>query len=256
MRVSIIVTTYNRPDALALVLKGLAQQRDYDFEVMIADDGSTESTADILAATQWPFTLKHVWQADDGFRAAKIRNRAVALARGNYLIFLDGDCVPGPDFVRHHQRLAEHGWFVAGNRVLLSEQLTQKLVENPDALFQMTLWDWCKARLQGGINRMLPLLPLPIVSRKSKSKEWRGVKTCNLAMWRKDFEQAQGFDERYVGWGYEDSDLVMRLLGAGVQRKQGRSLVPVLHLWHPENTREHLDENWQRLLATQQNQGT
>lgn len=251
MQISIIITTYNRPDALELVLMGLSRQTCQDFEVLIADDGSTDTTAKLLTKP-WPFALKHVWQEDDGFRAAKIRNRAVKLARHEYLVFLDGDCVPGENFVRHHQQLAEQGWLVAGNRVLLSQKFTEQMLKYQAALFTFSKWDWLKARLKGHINRLLPLLPLPKLSRKSQAHEWRGVKTCNLGLWRSDFETVHGFDERYVGWGYEDSDLVVRLLSSGVKRKQGHFKIPVWHLWHPENTRQHQAENWQRLLTTQQ----
>jgi len=251
MRISIIITTYNRPDALSLVLMGLSRQTCDNFEVLIADDGSTASTAEVVAQA-WPFPLKHVWQEDDGFRAGQIRNRAVKLARGEYLVFLDGDCVPGPKFVEQHYQLAEPGWFVAGNRVLLNPQFTAEVLQHPQRLLQLSAVGWLRARWQGSVNRILPLLPLPMLNRKGKANEWRGVKTCNLGMWRSDFDAVHGFDEAYVGWGYEDSDLVVRLLNDGIKRKQGRFLTVVLHLWHPENTRENTAENWQRLLTTQQ----
>ena len=120
--ISVIVTTYNREDALDAVLRSLAAQSDSDFEVVVADDGSGPATRELIAAwkAKLAVRLEHVWHEDRGFRAAEIRNRAILAARGGYCIFLDGDCIARPDFVATHRRLAEPGWFVTGNRILLS----------------------------------------------------------------------------------------------------------------------------------------
>ncbi len=122
MTISVIVTTYNRPDALRAVLDGLAAQTDRDFEILVADDGSRDDTRELVEAVRSgvPVPIRHVWQEDRGFRAGAARNRATAQARGDYVIFLDGDCVPRPSFIARHRALAEAGWMVAGNRILLS----------------------------------------------------------------------------------------------------------------------------------------
>ena len=127
MLISVVVTTYNRPDALRAVLAGLAAQTDHGFEVLVADDGSRDDTRQLVerTAAAFPVPVAHVWQEDEGFRAGAARNRAAAVARGEYLVFLDGDCVPRPDFVAQHRTLAERGWMVAGNRILLSEAFTK-----------------------------------------------------------------------------------------------------------------------------------
>ena len=250
MKVSIIVTTYNRPDALAAVLRGLAAQDDRAFEVLVADDGSTEDTARLVQAMarDFPVPLTHVWQEDLGFRAGAARNRACAQASGDYLVFIDGDCVPLPDFVGEHKRFAEPGWFVAGNRVLLSEAFTAQALAQACPLHQRSPWQWLKARLKGHINRWTPLLHAANGAwRKRAPKRWQGARTCNLAVWRDDFVQVNGFDEAYAGWGHEDADLAVRLLRHGTQRKDGRFGTAVLHLWHRENDRSHLEENQQRL---------
>ena len=124
--ISVIVTTYNREDALAAVLRSLAPQTDADFEVIVADDGSGPGTAALIEAwkAKVGHRVVHVWHEDNGFRAAEIRNRAILASRGAYCIFLDGDCIVRPDFVATHRRLAERGWFVTGNRILLSPALT------------------------------------------------------------------------------------------------------------------------------------
>ena len=128
--ISVIVTTYNREDALAAVLRSLARQTDRDFEVIVADDGSGPATAALVESVKANIghRVEHVWHEDSGFRAGEIRNRAILAARGDYCIFLDGDCIVRPDFVAIHRRLAEPGWFVTGNRILLSRELTEKVL--------------------------------------------------------------------------------------------------------------------------------
>ncbi len=120
--ISVIVTTYNREDALNTVLRSLARQTDKNFEVIVADDGSAATTEALVEAwkTKLGHPLAHVWHEDRGFRAAEIRNRAILASHADYVIFLDGDCVTRPDFVATHRALAERGWFVTGNRILLS----------------------------------------------------------------------------------------------------------------------------------------
>ena len=130
--ISVIVSTYNREDALEAVLRSLAAQSDADFEVVVADDGSGPATAALVETWKGKLgrRLDHVWQEDRGFRAAEIRNRAILASRGDYCIFLDGDCIARPDFVAMHRRLAEPGWFVTGNRILLSRALTRDVLRD------------------------------------------------------------------------------------------------------------------------------
>jgi glycosyltransferase involved in cell wall biosynthesis len=248
---SIIVTTYNRPDALRAVLASLAAQTDTAFEVLVADDGSRQETAVAVAEAAIDFlvSLVHLWQSDTGFRAAAARNLAVAASRGDYLVFVDGDCVLRPDFVARHRALAEAGWFVAGNRVLLSQDFTAKALQTPlVALHGDSRLSWLGRRFSGAINRWLPLCFLPGNGwRKRQPQRWQGARTCNLALWRSDFDAINGFDEAFQGWGHEDADLAIRLLHAGVQRKDGRFATAVLHLWHRENDRSNLAENERRL---------
>ncbi len=147
MRIAVIVTTYNRPDALAAVFAGYQAQRDAEFELLVADDGSTAETRRVVdefkARASFPVT--HVWQEDQGFRAAAIRNRALAATRADYIIFSDGDCVPAPRFVAQHRRLAERGWFVAGNRVLLSAGFTARVLRDKLPIHEWTGGAWLAA---------------------------------------------------------------------------------------------------------------
>jgi N-terminal domain of galactosyltransferase len=194
--------------------------------------------------------LGHVWQAHQGFRAAEVRNRAILACGGDYCIFLDGDCIARADFIAVHRRLAERGWFVTGNRVLLSPALTAAVLREG---LQPQTWGgarWIGERMRGGVNRLAAVLRLPLGAlRKLGSRRWRDARSCNLAVWRSDLERVDGFDGSFCGWGREDSDLLIRLLHAGVRRKDGRFATGVVHLWHPEADRAGLAENEARLEA-------
>jgi glycosyltransferase involved in cell wall biosynthesis len=248
---SVIVTTYNRPDALAAVLEGYRAQSDRDFEMIVADDGSTAETAAVInqARRGADFNIAHVWHEDKGFRAAAIRNRAVAHTNADCIIFSDGDCIPLPDFVARHRRMAEKGWFLSGNRILLSEGFSRRILQERLPVHAWGSGRWLGAKLRGEVNRWLPLLALPpdLALRKWPAGRWEGVMTCNLSVWRSDLLAVDGLDESYSGWGLEDSDLAIRLLRAGVRHKSARFAAPVLHLWHSQNDRGSLVENRRRL---------
>ncbi len=248
--ISIIVATYNREDALDAVLRSLARQDDAQFEVVIADDGSGPATAALVDAWRARLgrPLNHVWHEDRGFRAAEIRNRAIAASRGSYCVFLDGDCIARPHFVSTHRRLAAPGWFVTGNRILLSPELTERVLREPLEPESWTLPRWIRERQRGGINRLPPVLRLPLGPlRGLRAHAWRGARSCNLAVWRRDLDRIDGFDAAFSGWGREDSDLFVRLLHAGIRRRDGVFATGVLHLWHPEADRSYLPENDRRL---------
>jgi len=248
--ISVIATTHEREDALDAVLRGLSRQSDRDFEVVVADDGSGPATAALIE--RWKARLgrplAHVWQPHDGFRAAEMRNRAIAASRGSYCVFLDGDCIPRPDFVAEHRRLAAPGWFVAGNRILLSRALTNTVLREGLEPETWPLSCFVRERWRGGINRLMPSLRLPLGPlRKVNPRGWRSCRSCNLAIWRADLERVDGFDAAYTGWGKEDSDLVVRLVHAGVHHKDGRFATGVLHLWHPMADRSALPRNERKL---------
>ena len=248
--ISVIVTTYNREDALDAVLRSLAAQTDRNFEVLIADDGSSPTTAALV--TQWKsrlgLPLYHVWHEDRGFRAAEIRNRAISQSSGLYVIFLDGDCLVRSDFVAAHRRLAEAGWFVTGNRALLTLELTTVILNAQLRAEGWGLSQWLAQRWRGGLNRLAPLVNFPLGRlRKMRSRVWEDARSCNLAVWRSDLARVDGFDASYSGWGKEDSDLLVRLLHAGVRRKDGAFATGVIHLWHPDADRSQLPTNQTKL---------
>jgi len=248
--ISVIVATFNREDALDAVLRSLASQDDRDFEVIVADDGSGPATRQLVQSWLpiWGERLIHVWHQDRGFRVAEIRNRAILRCSGTVCIFLDGDCIVRPNFVAVHRRLAELGWFVAGNRVLLGPHLTERILSRQLRPEHWPLAAWIGARRGGDVNRLLPLITLPLGPlRKLDGRNWRRARAMNLAIRRDDLWQVNGFEGAYNGWGREDSDLAVRLIRKGVRCKDGRFASGVLHLWHPANDRSQMSRNDQRL---------
>ena len=251
MKISFIVLTYNRTDALLAVLRSLARQCGIDHEVLVADDGSSAAEVDMLRQHCPAFScpIRHVWHADMGFTAAAARNLGAHHSVGDYLVFLDGDCVPGPSFVKAHSRLAEPACFVNGSRVLLSEQLTQRVVSQGMDLPDQSWAFWLRARLKGDSNKLLHMLGWPMSwFRVQQGFRWKGIRSCNLAVWRKDFLAVNGFDETFAGWGHEDADLVLRLSHSAVRRKNGFWATEVYHLWHPEQQRHHESVNSQKVF--------
>ena len=251
---SVIITTYNWPEALGAVLRSLANQDYAKVELLIADDGSDDRTKTLIESWQKKsrHPIVHIWQEDKGFRAAKARNRAIAQAQNDFILFLDGDCMVPVDFLKRYAALAEKGYFVSGNRVLLQQSFTQWVLKEKVPAERWAISRWIATWFRGGCNRWSPLLHLPLGPlRYQHPQKWEGVKTCNLGVWREDLWRVNGLDEDYTGWGYEDSDLVIRLLRAGIQRKEGRFSVPVFHLWHPVQSRDLAKENYARLAAIQ-----
>ena len=251
MKISFIVLTYNRTDALLAVLRSLARQCGANHEVLVADDGSNAMQVGMLRQNCPTFKcpVRHVWHADTGFTAAAARNLGAFHASGEYLVFLDGDCVPGRSFVKAHTRLAEKFCFVNGSRVLLSPSLTLRVVHQQIDLLDQSWAFWTAARLKGDSNKLLHMLGWPSdLFRVKQGFEWKGIRSCNLAVWRKDFLTVNGFDETFEGWGHEDADLVLRLSHSGVRRKNGFWSTEVYHLWHPEQQRHQESANRVKVL--------
>jgi glycosyltransferase involved in cell wall biosynthesis len=255
MKISFVVLTYNRADALLAVLHSLAAQCGPEHEVVIADDGSNEQQVGLLLSHLPVFkcAVRYVWHPDTGFTAAAARNLGANCARGEYLVFLDGDCVPNKSFVRAHGALAQNGCFVNGSRVLLSERLSNQAVRGKTILPDQTKRFWWSARLKGDSNKLLHTLAWPwSLFRVKRGFSWRGIRSCNLGVWRDDFVRANGFDETFEGWGHEDADLVLRLSHLGVKRKNGFLATEVFHLWHRESPRGNALANQQKVIDRMQ----
>ncbi len=234
--VSVVVATYNWPTALAMVLKSLLDQKDRHFEIIVADDGSKDETRDLIArfANQSDVPIRHFWQEDRGFRLSEVRNGALKLCQGDLTIFIDGDCCVMPDFIAKHRAAATRGCFVTGKRVFLKRRFTEFVMRNRPSFHK-----WPRAALFGlGItgqcNRPFQFMPLP-QSHKSMwqyETSWKKAQACNLAVFREDIDKIAGFDEAYQSHGLEDSDFILRLIRAGVRRKNLEYSSPVLHLFH------------------------
>ena len=251
--ISILLATYNWPQALKLCLESLATQTDRHFEIIIADDGSTEDTRELIDKLKLlhPIAITHLWQEDRGFRKTQILNRAIAAAQGDYLIFLDGDCIVQPDFVERHRALAQKGYLVTGSRVLLDKNLTKQLLTWPQWNFKNFASNLLSYRLSGGINKYWPLkIKLGDGSwRDYKAFVWRRIKGCNMACWKADAEAIQGFDESMTGWGHEDADFVFRLQRHQIKRKSGSWSTEVLHLFHIIHDQSNAEENARKVRA-------
>lgn len=249
--ISVILATYNWPQALKLCLQSLGSQTDLHFEIIIADDGSAADTGALVKVIQqhFPVTITHLWQEDQGFRKTRILNQAIQVSNGNYLVFLDGDCIVQPDFIARHRQLSEKGCLVTGSRVLLSAQLTRRLIHLPAWSYQDFSSSLLSNWLSGGINKYLPLkIQLGDGSwRKYRKFVWRRIKGCNMACWKKDALQIDGFDESMTGWGHEDADFVFRLQNNGLIRKSGSWSTEVLHLYHQINDQSNAAENARRV---------
>jgi glycosyltransferase involved in cell wall biosynthesis len=237
--VTVIITTYNWPEALNLVLESLESQTVSAFEVIIADDGSTAKTKTLVGAWQQKGTLPitHVWQKDEGFQAARIRNKAAAKAQGNYFIFIDGDCMVPPYFVERHLKLAFFERFVSGNRILASDKFTQALLTKKSLPLPWRYADFKAAAKRKDINRAHSMLTCRLhFWRDYWPNSIKGVKTCNLGVSRKNFFAVNGFDESFTGWGYEDADFAVRLMRAGIKKRSATFYTPVLHSHHKRDS--------------------
>ena len=243
MTVSVIVTTYNRHRALERVLDGLAHQTRLPDDIIIADDGSDQRTRACIesARKKMACPIRHEWQPHEDFRAARIRNKAIKASANDYIIFLDGDCIPDKHFVADHCLLARPGFFTQGKRVLVSENLAPRFNQRFLDKNRLALL-FCK-----GLDNKHHLLRLPWLPAIS-SRRLSGVKSCNLAMDKKDLYAVNGFNEAFSGWGREDSELVVRLFNHGLKRQDHAFAAICYHLWHPANPRHRIDHN-DRLLA-------
>lgn len=244
MKISLVISTFNQPDALAKAWRGLARQTRQPDEVLVSDDGSDEPTRALVKqfAAAAPMPVKHIWHPHDGFRKTIILNQTVAAATGEYLIFTDGDCVPHPRFVADHAALAEPGFWVQGRRCFVREEFVPRFEADLMPAFGWMLL----GRITGALKGVR--WPVPIVRR---DREQRGIIGCNMAFWRADLVAVNGFDEDYTGWGTgEDSDLGTRMYNLGRLRKFVYGRAVTFHLNHPPAPRGHHAASLARLAET------
>jgi glycosyltransferase involved in cell wall biosynthesis len=238
MKISLLISTYNWQDALELVMKSAIMQTVLPEEIIIADDGSSDETKVLIEQFKQKTTIPvhHVWQEDLGFRKSKILNKAIAQAKGDYIIQIDGDCIMNKYFVQDHLRAARKGIYLYGSRVNI-------LPDFVVAIFGKKLIDF--NFFSNEIKNKSRSLHIPILSNFYKthdniSKKFRG---CNVSYWRDDFIAVNGYNEDFEGWGREDSDLVIRMGNNGIKAKRLRYAGIVFHIHHKVNSKEKFKLN-------------
>lgn len=242
LSVSLIITTYNRPDALGLVLESALRQTVLPQEIIVADDGSGEETAALIQRFQQhsPIPIKHSWQEDDGFRAAQSRNRALAQAQSEYIVLIDGDMVLHRQFIADHKQSAQRGVWVQGSRVLLKPEYTAELLRSPlPQPFHLPCYHHSIAKKHAALR--CPRLRKLVGKRLSRST--KAVKSCNMGFFLADAQAINGFNNDFVGWGREDSEFVARLYHLGLKRRNLKFGGIAYHLWHHEAERDALPHN-------------
>ena len=245
MKISLIITTYNWKEALDISLKSSLEQVEMPMEIIVADDGSGDETAEVIRnlAAKAPVPVIHRWQEDMGFRLSASRNKAIAGARGDYIVLIDGDIILEKNFIYDHLRFARFGYFAQGTRVLLNEELSKEV------LGKKRLTDFFCAR---GVENRKNCLRSAFLSNlfSFTNRKMSGVRTCNFAFWRKDAIAINGFNEDFIGWGREDSEFTARLINYGLVRRNIKFNALAYHLYHPMSDRSYLEENDRLLQKT------
>lgn len=242
MRLTLIITTYERSDALAAVLRSVARQSLQPYEVIVADDGSGPETAEVVKAAAKQLNIIHEWRKHDGFRVARMRNCAIARASCDYIVSVDGDILLHRDFLTDHAAAAKPNCCVTGGRVFLDAENTRKALERKE------YWPSIVSR---GVGKRHHLVRLRLLSRIFRyPNRFHHIRSCNMAFWRKDAFRINGFNEDFVGWGAEDSDFIERLKNSGVVYRAILYNALVCHLTHPAWHNEQVQVNYDRLAET------
>lgn len=233
---SLIISTYNRPQALDLVLESVLHQSYHAEEVLIADDGSNEATAELIQQYQKQLPIRHIWHEDVGFRKAAILNQAIAVAQGEYLVQVDGDCILHRHFIKDHLNLAEPNVYLYGSRVNIKRSHLPTLFSQRQIKFGF----FAKGISKRSRNIHAPALSELYRKTTTLPHQFRG---CNTSFWKRDVIAVNGYNQDFSGWGREDSELIIRLINHGVLGKRVRYRGIVYHIYHPEQSRDNLNTN-------------
>lgn len=247
--ISLIVSTYNWPQALNLCLASILKQAVMPDEVIIADDGSTVETLELIKTYQHQFKtpLIHVWQEDDGFQLSRIRNKAIAKASKDYIIQIDGDLILEKNFVKDHLRFSKINSFVSGSRVIMQQELSKKLISGEKSRVYL---------ISKGLINVLNGLRVPFLTQRMEDYRKEDIyylRGCNMAFWRSDLVKVNGYNEDFAGWGREDNEIGLRLINSGVQKRIIKFAAVVFHIYHPETPRDMVSTNDELLLLTAKN---
>lgn len=241
MKVSLIISTYNRPDALAVCVRSVFLQQHMPDEIIIGDDGSTEETSntiDILKKES-PIPIIHLWQKDCGFRLAKMRNKCVAKASGEYIIEVDGDVMLHRHFVSDHIMMSRKGCYVKGGRTNLGKSLTQKICI---ARTPRHIHFWTHG-IESKPENAIHCLPVARFLAPRYRKHKSSALGCNMSFFREDFIKINGYDEYFEGLGGEDGDLGRRLQQSGLTKRHLKFAGIVFHLWHEDKYMYNAEKN-------------
>ncbi len=235
---TLVTPTYNWPEALELLLLSIKNQSILPNEVIIADDGSKEDTTKLIQEFQkgFPVPLLHVWHEDNKNQKPAIMNKAIAKAKYEYIIEIDGDIIMHKDFVKDHLSLAEENVFLYGSRVNIQKEYLETLFKKKKIQFNV---------FSKGIKKRGRTLHIPFLANRYKKEDTRSNKLrgCNMSFWRKDFIKINGFNESLTGWGIDDSEMIQRLINIGVQGKRLKFKGLVYHIYHNEQNKSHLEVN-------------
>ncbi|MBZ9779159.1 glycosyltransferase family 2 protein [Psychroflexus sp. CAK8W] len=235
---SLVTPTYNWPEALELLLKSILNQSHPPDEVIIADDGSSSETKELIQNFQktFPVPLIHIWHEDKGNRKPRIMNKAIAKAKHEYIIEIDGDIIMNKYFVEDHLRFSEAGLYLFGSRVNIQKEFLGKLFQNQKLGFHF----FSKGIQKRGRTLRFPFLTNQIKPVEKRSRKLRG---CNMSFWRKDFIKINGFNENLVGWGIDDSEMTQRLHNVGIKGKRLKFAGVAYHIYHKEQSKSHIEIN-------------
>jgi glycosyltransferase involved in cell wall biosynthesis len=241
VKVSLCISTYNWPSALELCLESVLLQTQLPDEVIIGDDGSGPDTKELIDSlrSRFPVPLHHIWQPDEGFKLAQIRNRSFAAASGEYIIQVDGDLVLNRHFVKDHSRFASQGSFISGARSLLTQPATEKLFAEKNI---SDISGRYELRKKYNARRFFPAAFLNFHLQAGISQV-KYVLGANMSFWKADLVKVNGYNEDFTGWGKEDNDLSMRLSNAGVRLHLLKFAGVIYHLYHNEAPREKMQQN-------------
>jgi glycosyltransferase involved in cell wall biosynthesis len=235
---TLVAPTYNWPEALNLLLKSLKEQTYLPGEVIIADDGSSIETRELIEKHQsnFPIPIVHIWQEDKGNRKPRIMNKAIAKSKYEYIIEIDGDIIMDKNFIKDHLTSAKKNNFLFGSRVNIQKNHLQNLFEKAQTKFSF---------FSKGIKKRTRTLRIPMLANLYKEENVRSKKLrgCNMSFWKRDFVAINGFNENLVGWGIDDSEMAQRLLNNGVKGKRLKFKGLVYHIFHPEQNKQHLEIN-------------
>ncbi|NRB38439.1 MAG: glycosyltransferase family 2 protein [Pseudomonadales bacterium] len=235
MNLAVVITTYNSPLWLERVLWGYEQQSDTDFEVIIADDGSSQATQDLIDAfkARNKLNILHVWHEDQGFRKTEILNKAIVKTTSDYLVFTDGDCIPRADFIAVHKALSEPGKFLSGGYFKLNMPVSELVSEKDIASGDVFDADWLQQQGQPKSHKMMKLTAKGFKARLLEvltptKATWNGM---NSSTWKADIIAVNGFNEE-MQYGGLDREMGERMMNAGLKGKQIRYSAICLHLDH------------------------